>query len=287
MKPFRSLFLLFCILSNPALAGLQHYQAPLDAVVWETSAKKHYCSLSHDIPLYGRATFAQAAGESLGFTLSVKRKATRDQDRAHLRALPPAWMHQVAAVDLGEVPVHKGARPFQFDAALARRLLAELQQGMFPTLSYRDWADARDQVSVALPGIHIKQAMDEFVSCLARLPIYKFGDYQHSLLHFDSGKYALSDQARRRLDAVAKYLKTDPEVKRIEVHGHTDNVGSKRSNDRLAKRRSQAVEDYLMAKGVSTKLFSIKSFGERKPAAPNRSDKGRAQNRRVTVTLSK
>lgn len=274
-------------LGSPVLAGLQQYQAPLDAVLWEASSAKQHCSLSHDIPLYGRATFAQAAGESLGFTLSAKRQATRERDHARLRSLPPPWMHQVEALDLGEVAVHKGTEPFRLDASSSRRLLAELQKGMFPTFSYRDWADARDQVSVALPGIHIKAALAEFTTCLAQLPVYKFGDYRDSLLHFDFGKHDLGEPARKRLDDIAKYLKTDPEVKRIEVNGHTDDVGRNRANNTLSEQRGKTVQDYLVSRGIPPALFKLKSYGESKPVDSNRTEKGRAHNRRATVTLIK
>lgn len=271
----------------PVLAGTQHYQAPLDSVRWEASSEKLHCSLKHDIPLYGQAIFAQSAGENLGFTMKVKRKATRDKDRAHLRAMPPEWKHQISVVDLGNIPVVKGGVPFQLGEDLSRRMLAELQKGMFPTFSYRDWADARDQVTVALPGINIKPALDEFISCLSKLPVYTFADFENSLLHFDFGKYTLTEKGRTRLDAVARYLKSDPEVKRIEVYGHTDNIGRKRNNDKLGQRRSEAVKQYLMSKGIPAEKFLLKSYGERKPKTSNSTDAGRATNRRVVVILAK
>jgi outer membrane protein OmpA-like peptidoglycan-associated protein len=272
-------------MSGMAMAGIQHYQAPLDSVSWKTTTKKLYCALSHDVPLYGTATFAQDAGGELGFTLTAKRQALRNKDSAHLRSQPPQWKHQTSVVDLGEVPVHKGDIPFQLKTDLSRRMLAELQKGMFPTFSYRDWADARDQVTVALPGINIKPMLDEFISCLANLPIYKFADFQINLLHFDFGKHALRATDRKRLDAVARYLKSDPSVKQVVISGHTDNIGRRRSNDALGKRRSKTVKDYLVAKGVAPDLLKIKSLGERQPKASNHTDKGRAENRRAKVTL--
>lgn len=279
--------LLLCIGSAPTLAGTQHFQSPLDSVRWEASSKKLHCSLKHDIPLYGQATFAQSAGEKLGFTLKVKRKASRNKDIAHLRSMPPEWKHQISVVDLGEVPVIKGDTPFQLEEELPRRMLAELQKGMFPTFSYRDWADARDKVTVALPGIHIKEALDEFISCLSSLPVYKFSDFKTNLLHFGFGKHTINAKDRKRLDDLARYLKSDPAVKRVEIYGHTDNVGRKRNNDKLGNRRSAAVKQYLVSKGVPANKFKLKSFGERKPKTSNRSDKGRAENRRALVKLIK
>ncbi len=270
-----------------AMAGIQRYQAPLDGVRWQASSQKLHCSLKHDIPLYGQANFTQNAGGQLGFTLRVKRDATRPGDHAHLRSLPPEWKHQVDAVDLGEVTVHKGEQPFRFDAPLSRRLLAELQKGMFPTLSYRDWADAQDRVNIILPGIHIKLALDEFITCLGKLPAYRFADFKNTELRFDFGKARLTKKDRKRLDKLAIYLNSDPSVKQVAIEGHTDNVGRRRGNDKLGTRRSQSIKQYLAGKGIAANKFKLNSWGERRPKASNRTDQGRASNRRASVTLSR
>jgi len=279
--------ILLCSISSTVLAGIQHYQAPLGNVNWQTSSKKLHCTLSHDIPLYGTATFTQTAGHKLAFRLVVKRQASRTKDRAHLRSLPPEWKHQASVADLGEIPIHKGDTPFQLQENLSRRILAELQKGMFPTFSYRDWADARDQVTVTLPGINIKPVLDEFITCLANLPVYKFADFKDSLLHFTFGKSTLRKKDQKRLDELVRYIKTDPQLKYIDITGHTDNVGRRSSNDKLSQQRSLAVKNYLIAKGVSPQLFKLKALGERRPKASNRTDKGRAMNRRVMVKLVK
>ncbi len=272
---------------NNVTAGVQHYQAPLTNVSWETSSKKSHCTLSHDIPLYGTATFAQTAGHKLKFTMRVKRQASRNRDIAHLRALPPEWKHQENVVDLGKVSIHNGYIPFQLRESLSRRMLAELQKGMFTTFSYRDWADSRDKVTVTLPGINIKPVLDEFITCLASLPVYKFVDFKNSILHFAFGKSTLNKKDRKRLDKLVRYLKTNPPLKYIDITGHTDNVGRRKNNDELSQQRSQAVKNYLIAKGVSPQLFKLKALGERNPKASNRTDEGRAKNRRAIVTLVK
>ena len=106
-------------------------------------------------------------------------------------------------------------------------------------------------------------------------------------MHFAFAKDSLTKNDKQRLDAVARYLKSDPSIKRVEVYGHTDNIGRKRNNDKLGQRRSLAVKKYLTSKGVPAEKFRLKSFGERKPKVSNRSPKGRAANRRATVVLIK
>jgi len=269
----------------PLLAGIQHFQAPLTTVKWEPLVEKLRCSLSHDIPLYGRAVFTRSAGHTLGFNMHVKQDARREGDRARLRSLPPGWRHAEDGLDLGEIEVQKGNTPFQLGEPLARRLLAELQKGMSPTFSYRDWADARDLVSVSLPGVNFREAMAAFVTCLAELPVYDFADFRNSVVHFAPGSEALNAEARQRLDAIAKYLATDPAVKKILIEGHTDDIGQPRDNDKLGQHRSQAIRNYLQAAGVAADKFELRSFGERRPVYTNTSDEGRARNRRAHVTL--
>lgn len=282
-----SLLLLLSLGGGSALAGIRHYQAPLAQAQWETSSDEKLCVMTHEIPLYGRATFSQSAGEPLRFTMTVKQPATRNRDKAHLRSLPPAWKHQVNALDMNEVEVQRGMIPFQLEGRLPRRMLAELEKGMLPTFSYRDWVDAQDSITVSLSGININEPLQRFTQCLSKLPVYDFSDFKTVMLHFDPGKDELKKEAQEFLDKMAIYLKSDPAIKKIEVEGHTDNVGRKRFNDNLGERRGKAVRRYLTTKGVPDEKFVIKSYGERKPIETNRTDKGREKNRRVLVNLVK
>ncbi|MGY0798511.1 OmpA family protein [Lysobacter sp. A286] len=71
----------------------------------------------------------------------------------------------------------------------------------------------------------------------------------------------------------------------IEVAGHTDSKGTDAYNQQLSVRRADAVGDYLMARGVIRDRFIITGAGESRPVASNDTDSGRAQNRRVEITL--
>ena len=285
--PLPPLLLAMLLASNPLWALPRHYEAPEAAVTWEATSGKQSCALEHRIPHYGLARFEQAAGHELSFSLNTQRQATREGDQARLRSLPSKWMLQQPALDLGAVTVHRGNTPVRLNAALSRRLLAELEKGMYPTFSYRDWADAQYLVSVALPGINIRSPLDQFQTCLAALPVYDFADFQDSLIHFGSAKSDLDADAKRRLDALIEYLKTDPAVSAIHIDGHTDDVGRFRANDKLGARRAGAIKDYLLAHGIAAQKIQLKSYGERQPVYTNTTDEGRARNRRARVTLIK
>jgi len=71
----------------------------------------------------------------------------------------------------------------------------------------------------------------------------------------------------------------------IIAEGYTDNIGTEAYNQALSLRRANAVRDYLVAGGVSASRISVEGFGESKPVASNRTDDGRAQNRRVELHI--
>ena len=71
----------------------------------------------------------------------------------------------------------------------------------------------------------------------------------------------------------------------IEVAGHTDNVGSDTYNQQLAVQRANAVAGYLSSKGIMQQRMIIVGAGESRPVASNDTDSGRAQNRRVEITI--
>ena len=85
-----------------------------------------------------------------------------------------------------------------------------------------------------------------------------------------------------KLDSVAAALVANPEV-RVEIAGHTDNVGSDVSNQRLSRARAEAVKRYFVSKGVAADRMEARGFGESRPITTNDTAAGRAANRRVEM----
>lgn len=107
-------------------------------------------------------------------------------------------------------------------------------------------------------------------------------DLSNSL--FDSGKAIIKDQAKGPLYTVVMWLKENPNAK-VEVSGHTDNVGGAVYNQKLSEARAKAVYDYFVANGVSAERLSYAGYGMERPIAPNDTPEGRQQNRRVELNL--
>ena len=94
----------------------------------------------------------------------------------------------------------------------------------------------------------------------------------------------LNQRAYGVLDSVAETLREYDQTM-IEVAGHTDSVGSDAYNDKLSRDRAQAVANYLISRGISGQRLIITGAGERYPIASNDTEAGRAENRRVEMTI--
>ncbi len=99
---------------------------------------------------------------------------------------------------------------------------------------------------------------------------------------FETGKSAIQTESLPIVDQIAELLKSDMNLK-LSIEGHTDNVGDAASNKKLSNDRAKSVLDAIVAKGIEASRLSSTGWGQEKPVADNRSEDGRAQNRRVEI----
>jgi len=102
---------------------------------------------------------------------------------------------------------------------------------------------------------------------------------------FDTAKFSLRPEAREKLAKVAGIVSGHPGL-RLEVEGHTDNVGGDDYNQQLSEERGGSVRDYLIEQGMVRTSVSSKGFGKTQPVASNETATGRQQNRRVELVIS-
>lgn len=101
-------------------------------------------------------------------------------------------------------------------------------------------------------------------------------------VNFDTGKADLKADGTATVAEIVKALKAAPQLK-VSVEGHTDNVGQPAANKALSERRAAAVMAAIVAGGIDAKRLASAGFGQEKPVADNRSEEGRAKNRRVEL----
>jgi len=104
-------------------------------------------------------------------------------------------------------------------------------------------------------------------------------------IFFDTKKFDLRSESIAELDKIFLLLNDNPKLK-IQISGHTDNVGLPKDNLLLSNNRAKAVVNYLLSKGIGIARLINKGFGAAKPIADNSSETGKALNRRTELSVT-
>ena len=99
-------------------------------------------------------------------------------------------------------------------------------------------------------------------------------------VNFDTAKATIRPESFSHLDAVVDFM-VHKKNARVEISGHTDNVGNAQANKTLSEKRAQACRNYIVSKGIDKKRLDAVGFGDEHPVAPNDTDEGRQRNRRI------
>jgi len=280
---FRLYFLItICLLSITQLYAVQRYESTVEAADWHVHSSPIQCEMVHIIDHYGNGRFVFSSGGELAFQLHVLEPARRESV-ASLYSIAPFW-HEKQAKELAQLTISRGKVPVYVGGDLAYRMLYELQAGRHPTFHYKDWAGFEDDVFVALSSVNFHQNLDEFKRCISNALPYGSDHVKDTAIFFDTNKSGLSKQERRKLAEIVMFAKVDKGMK-IELKGHADGRGRRIFNKKLSARRTGAVEKYLISKGVAAMQISQMAYGEGRPVASNRSQRGRKNNRRVEVLI--
>ena len=103
-------------------------------------------------------------------------------------------------------------------------------------------------------------------------------------IFFDTNKFDLKPESRSELQELVNFLAYNPSLK-IEISGHTDNIGNDEPNQTLSENRAKAVYQFLISSKVDAKRLQFKGYGKSQPIAPNDNDDGRSKNRRTEFKI--
>lgn len=135
------------------------------------------------------------------------------------------------------------------------------------------------ELQAALPHYRVKSRLVAIAAPVSDADKVVCGDTLALAIRFATGSAALQANDRSLLDAAAPCITT---VK-YEIQGHTDSQGELGMNMELSQQRADAVQVYLIEKGVAPELLTTGAFGPNRPIASNRSESGRAMNRRIEL----
>jgi OOP family OmpA-OmpF porin len=128
----------------------------------------------------------------------------------------------------------------------------------------------------------VKEAMKQDVEASNLLEALNREGHVALYINFDTGKSTIKPESEPIIHQIVEMMRANPEVK-ISVEGHTDNVGNPESNKMLSEDRANAVVTAIVAQGIDAKRLSSVGHGEDKPIADNKTEEGRASNRRVEL----
>ena len=103
-------------------------------------------------------------------------------------------------------------------------------------------------------------------------------------VHFAPNRSDLYPAAKKEVDKLVEEMHKNPTMK-VEVAGHTDNVGDDKLNMQVSQRRANAIKSYLVEQGVAEKRIVAKGYGETAPVGDNATEDGRNRNRRIEIRM--
>jgi outer membrane protein OmpA-like peptidoglycan-associated protein len=153
-----------------------------------------------------------------------------------------------------------------------------LPKGETYSVRYKDFSETVDYNKIELPNQAGKYVVDVFIKYQPS-KVFVLDD-----VHFDTGRSTLKESSYPALNDIVEIMKLKPNMK-IEIGGHTDNVGDPQANMRLSVERARSVRNYLMSKGISSNRLTSEGYGETRPISDNNTEIGRQENRRTEVTI--
>ena len=126
------------------------------------------------------------------------------------------------------------------------------------------------------------EAMTQEVSANDMLDALNKSGFIALYINFDTGKAEIKTESVPVLEQIVKLLKDNPSLN-VSIEGHTDNVGTAAANKVLSEQRAKAVMAAVVKGGVAATRLGAVGWGQEKPVSDNRTDEGRAKNRRVEI----
>jgi OOP family OmpA-OmpF porin len=127
-----------------------------------------------------------------------------------------------------------------------------------------------------------KKAMTQEVTASDMLDALNRDGFIALYINFDTAKADIRPDSQPTVDQIATVLKQNPALK-VSIEGHTDNTGAPAQNKTLSEQRANAVVAAIVKQGVAASRMSAVGWGQEKPIADNRTEAGRAKNRRVEL----
>lgn len=125
-----------------------------------------------------------------------------------------------------------------------------------------------------------------FINSTLRMSTLKIGTTAVMVnILFETGKASLRTESISELDKIRDFLQNSPSI-RIQINGHTDNIGNANSNKQLSRKRAESVKEYLVNNGIEASRLKVMGYGQERPLVSNDDEQeGRELNRRTEIEV--
>lgn len=276
--------------ASPAMAQVR-YEASLsntEAKDWSTSSSRISCVLSSRIQGYGRADFVLLSGAQRRLSLELF-PSVEISSRSKMRiiAAPPEWRPEGNEVEIGEIDLYRGFRPFIGDS-VSWAMLRELHKGqriLFPYLVKQPGYD--ENIVPVLSPMGFAASYRDFLDCSAQLLPFGYADVGFIALMFYDTENRLTPTSDERLHHQIEYAKLDPSINKIIISsfgsGHEDNL----DNIQLAKERAETLSKIFVDNGISKDLIEIRTYGDEQLATTGYTISDRQQSSKAIIELQR
>ncbi|RRB07032.1 sodium-translocating pyrophosphatase [Larkinella rosea] len=140
-------------------------------------------------------------------------------------------------------------------------------------------------VDLNVPELGVENKLLAFIQDVSK-PVDKETWFDFDRLTFETGSATLKPESQEQLKNIAEILKAYPDVN-IKLGGYTDNTGNAAANQKLSEERASSVKNELATLGTDKSRLESEGYGQEHPVASNDTEEGRAQNRRISIRVTK
>jgi len=152
------------------MSGALHahdYRARVDVADWHLQLSPMECRMWQVVPNYGEAVFSYKAGDQQRFYLHTEKSLTT-VGNVDISSIPPGWRYNQPARFIASSKSSLGTMPVRLSEQLANRLLAELEEGMFPSFTHKAWHSGHE-LMIYVSAVNFSAAYRDYLKCVADL----------------------------------------------------------------------------------------------------------------------